>query len=200
MFEYGYGENFRDHNQTNLDTGILQVDGNFETDGEVKVLGIIAIRVADLSIPGSGGFIEYIYWQMKERVDADSYGRDKATFLRKEIAKATDPDSEGLILGLPNYYEDKTNHIRMPNGRSKPITKASAEDDQALLRSGLWKLMWIARLGRPGAIYDSSAVAQTFTEFKIGDSEDETEAISNSQEEKGQKWLRTHAWLPGSLE
>ena len=35
-------------------------------------------------------------------------------------------------------------------------------NEKAALRSELAKLMWIARIARPGAIYDASASAQTF--------------------------------------
>ena len=37
------------------------------------------------------------------------------------------------------------------------------ENEQTALRSELGKLMWIARIARPGAIYDASAAAQTFS-------------------------------------
>ena len=59
------GGNFATPDQTNLDKGITEANGNFETDGERKFLGIIAIRAGDLLISGSGGFTEYISWEMK---------------------------------------------------------------------------------------------------------------------------------------
>ena len=34
------------------------------------------------------------------------------------------------------------------------------------MRSELGKLMWVARIARPGAIYDASAAAQNFANFK----------------------------------
>ena len=35
------------------------------------------------------------------------------------------------------------------------------------MRSGLGKLIWIARIARPGAIYGASAAAQTFSDGEI---------------------------------
>ena len=37
------------------------------------------------------------------------------------------------------------------------------ENEQTILGSELGTLMWIARIARPGAIYDASAAAQTFS-------------------------------------
>ena len=34
------------------------------------------------------------------------------------------------------------------------------------MRSGLGKLMWLARIARPGAIYDAPAAARNFANFK----------------------------------
>ena len=44
---------FRDPNSPNLDNGISEVNGNFETSEKRNVLGAIAIHVDDLLIPGS---------------------------------------------------------------------------------------------------------------------------------------------------
>ena len=41
------------------------------------------------------------------------------------------------------------------------------ENDQTISRSELGKLMWIARIARPGAIYDASAAAQTFSTAEL---------------------------------
>ena len=87
-----------------------------------------------------------------------------------EIVKAIDPDSEWLISD-PGNYEAKINRIGIPHGRIKIRAEASTEDEQSSLRSALWKLMWISRVGRQGAIYDDSATAGTFNEWKIGDSQ-----------------------------
>ena len=57
-FGYGYEKQFRYPNQTNMDNGILKANVNFEAGEKRKVLGIIAIRVDDLLISGSDGFVE----------------------------------------------------------------------------------------------------------------------------------------------
>ena len=75
----------------------------------------------------------------------------------------------------------KSTISRFHMGGSKPGTEALTEDEQSILRSELWELM---RISRPGAIYESSAAAQTFTEGEICDSEHGIEAISNSLEEE----------------
>ena len=40
------------------------------------------------------------------------------------------------------------------------------EEEQSLMRSELGKLMWLARIARPGAIYDASAAARSFANSK----------------------------------
>ena len=42
------------------------------------------------------------------------------------------------------------------------------------MRSELGKLMWLARIARPDAIYDASAAAQNFANFKPGNNDEET--------------------------
>ena len=53
----------------------------------------------------------------------------------------------------------------------------STENEQTELRSELGKLMWVARIARPGAIYDASAAAQTISveEMKCFSEEEEEE-------------------------
>ena len=41
------------------------------------------------------------------------------------------------------------------------------------MRSELGKLMWLARIARPGAIYDASAFWQNFANFKPGNNDGE---------------------------
>ena len=61
--------------------------------------------------------------------------------------------------------------------------------------------MRIARIARPGAIYDASAAAKTFAAWKIGDLQDDGEAIPNTKRgweyAENKKRFRTHARLPG---
>ena len=123
------------------------------------------IHVDDLLISGSGEFIEYISMRMKEKFEADSYGGGKATYLGMEIEKVSDSDSEGIIIG-PDNYEGEINHIEIPHERTRPRNDAIAEEEQTIPRSELGGLLRIARISRPGAIYDASAAAQIFPAWK----------------------------------
>ena len=80
------------------------------------------------------------------------------------IGEVIDSDFEGIIAGARNY-EDKNNQIETPNGRTKQRTDALTDGEEAILRSELWGLMRISWIARPGAIYDASAEAPTFTEY-----------------------------------
>ena len=84
------------------------------------------------------------------------------------VKKVGDSDSECIISESDNY-EDKFNQIGIPHARTRGRTDAWAEEEQSILRSELGKLMRIARIARPGAIYDASAAEQTFTESQIFD-------------------------------
>ena len=55
-------------------------------------------------------------------------------------------------------------HIEIPHERPRQRNDALMVEEQAIFRSGLGKLMRIARIARPGAIYDASAAAQTFSD------------------------------------
>ena len=63
-FGYGYGEKFRDPNNTHLEKGILKAHGNFETGWKRNVSRIISIHVGGLFISGGSDFVEYISWKM----------------------------------------------------------------------------------------------------------------------------------------
>ena len=91
---------------------------------------------------------------MQGKIDVDRYGRNRATYLCIEIAKVRDPDCDGLILD-PDNYGDKINHIEIPHVGCKWMPEALTGDDRSILRSELWKLMWVARIARPGEIYDA---------------------------------------------
>ena len=78
----------------------------------------------------------------------------------------------------------KSAKIEIPHGRIKKRTDGLAEEEQSTLRSKLGELMRIARISRPGAIYDASGAARTFTARIIVDIRDGSEAISNTHEEE----------------
>ena len=65
----------------------------------------------------------------------------------------TDSDCEGIISYSDNY-EGEINHIEIPHERTKKRNESLTEE-QSILRSGLGELMRIARIARPGAIYDA---------------------------------------------
>ena len=79
------------------------------------------------------------------------------------ISKVPREDSDGAISDS-DKYEDEINHIGISNARTRAPNEPLTGAGQAILRSELGKLMWIARIARPGAIYDASAAAQTFSD------------------------------------
>ena len=64
------------------------------------------------------------------------------------------------------------------------IGEILTENGQTISRSELWNLMWIARIARPGAIYDASASAQTFPTGEMMDFLEEEEEITLSGNEE----------------
>ena len=101
------------------------------------------------------------------------------------IGKSCDSDSE-CVISDPNY-EDKINRIETPHERVSRAIDALTEDEQAILRPELGKLMRLAQIARPGAIYDASDAAQTFTDWEIVDFQIGIGAISNTAESENTK-------------
>ena len=95
-----------------------------------------------------------------KKFEVDSYGVNKATYLGMEIEKASNSKFEGITPD-PNNYEDRNNHNAISHERTRQPDEALTQDGQAIVRSELWKSMWVARIARRGAIYDESADAQT---------------------------------------
>ena len=62
---------------------------------------------------------------------------------------------------------EKINRIVIPHERMMAPNEILTDSEQTILRSELGKLMWIARIARPGAIYDASAAAQTFSTVEM---------------------------------
>ena len=98
--------------------------------------------------------------KMKEKSDVDSYEGNQSTYLGMGVEKVSDSDCDVLVLDS-NDYEDKINHIEFPHGRTRHRNGALTGEGQSISRSALGKLMRIARIARPGAIYDDSAAART---------------------------------------
>ena len=69
----------------------------------------------------------------------------------------------------PNKYEDDIKQIEISHERMMEPGEILTENEQAALRSELGKLMWIARIARPAAIYDDAASAQTFSTGEMMD-------------------------------
>ena len=108
-------------------------------------------------------FTEYVTQKTQEKSEAGRYEENEATYLGIKIAKTNNGEFGGIILDL-NKYEGKSNHIEIAHERTRQPNEPLTEDGQAILRSELGKLMWVARIARPGAIYDPSAAAQTFAD------------------------------------
>ena len=79
------------------------------------------------------------------------------------IGNVRDSDFEGLILDTGDYG-DKINRVEIPHERANLRNAALTEAELSILRSELWKLIWISRIARPGAIYEASTAAQAFNE------------------------------------
>ena len=106
-------------------------------------------------------------------------------------------DFEGEAL-CSNKYENKINRIEIPRDRMITPNELLTEAEQTMLRSEMGKLMRIARISRPDAIYDASAAAQTFsTEEMVAFLEEgvclEDEEKENSPGEEEGGGFRTHA-------
>ena len=102
---------------------------------------------------------------MEEKFEVDTFEENKATYIGMEIEKIDTPDFKGVILDS-NNYEDEINRIEIPHRRSKQKDDFLTEEEQSVMRSELGKLMWLARIARPDAIYDASATAQNFAKWK----------------------------------
>ena len=107
-------------------------------------------------------------------------------------------DSAGVILD-PNNYEGGINHIEIPHERKRHRNEAITEEDHSIFRSELGKLMWIARIGRPGAIYDASAAAQTFSvgKWSICWEKKKTFHKNEEQEYSQKEWKNDFERVPG---
>ena len=58
--------------------------------------------------------------------------------------------------------------IEISHARSKQRDGFPTEEEHAVTRSELGRLMRLARIARPGAIYDASAAARNFAHVKPG--------------------------------
>ena len=182
----------------NLDKSILKANEDFETCEQRNGIWPIAIHVGDLLISGGEVFIEYITRRMTGKSEVDSYAENESTYFGLKISKANGGNPDGIILDA-DKYDGEINNIGISHGRTRAPEEPSAEADQSILRSELGKLMWIARLARPGAIYDASADAQTFADGKLMGGLGKVRKLwrmgKGSFGRRKERRFRTHAWF-----
>ena len=106
-------------------------------------------------------FSRVYYIRNEGKFEVDTFEDNKASYLGMEIEKIDTPDFKGVILDS-NNYEGKINHIEISQDRSKQKDDFLTDEEQSAMRSELGKLMWLARIARPDAIYDASAAARNF--------------------------------------
>ena len=96
------------------------------------------------------------------------YGVNEDTYLGTKVEKSNNAEFEGIIPDSCNYGGE-INHIEISHERTRHPNEPLTEDAHPIPRSELGKLMWIARIARPGAIYDASAATQAFSEGELYD-------------------------------
>ena len=114
------------------------------------------------------------------------------------VTKTNSEESDGIILDSDNY-EGGIKHIEISYERTRTPDEPSTEDEETISRAELGKLMWVARIASPGAIYDSSAAALTFSGGELFDVLERCGEILGKGKRKflemESKWPRTHAWF-----
>ena len=88
---------------------------------------------------------------------------NEAAYLGMKIDKVNNGEFEGIALDS-NNYEGGINHIEISHRRTRAPNEPSTEDEHTISRSALGNLVRVARIERPGAIYDALAAAQTFSD------------------------------------
>ena len=189
-FEYGYGMGFRDKNTSNLDKVTLEGGARISGHANKEIpFGIIAIHVGDLLISGSEMFTEYITRSMKGEFEADRYEEIEAAYLGMRISKVNSENCDGVISDS-NKYEDEINHIGISHESTRAPKEPLMGADRSILRPELGKLMRIARIARPGAIYDESAAAQTFPDRELMDVSEKVRKLWGMKKRKFRKVKR----------
>ena len=100
-----------------------------------------------------------------------------------QIEKVSGADSDGVILD-PDNYDGEINHIEIPHERARQRNETLKEEDRAILRSEIEKLLRISRIARPVAIYDASAAARDFSVGKMVDILEEKMTFPKMKKEK----------------
>ena len=94
----------------------------------------------------------------------------------------------GGIIPDSGNYEGEIDNIEISHERTRHPNEPLTEEEHAIWRSGLGKLMRIARIARPGAIYDAPADAQTFPEGELLDVlEQKGDILANGENEDFRK-------------
>ena len=81
-----------------------------------------------------------------------------------EIAKKITNREFGCVIPDSCNPEAEINNNRIPHRRARNPNEPLKEDDHAILRSELGILVRVPLVAPPGAIYDESAAAQTFSD------------------------------------
>ena len=76
------------------------------------------------------------------------------------------------------------NHIGISHERTRAPKEPLTEDGQTISLSELGKSIWIARIERPGAIYDDAAAAQTFPDGELFDGLEQGGRILENEEKE----------------
>ena len=85
--------------------------------------------------------------------------RNEETYVGAKITKVDHGELRCIISDSRNY-EGAVNYIGISHERTRGPKELKAEGEQAISRSELGRLIWIARIARQGSIYDDSAAAQ----------------------------------------
>ena len=89
-----------------------------------------------------------------------------------------------MAISDSNKSDDEIIHIEISHARTRTPEEPLAEAEHAILRSELGKLMRIARIARPGVIYEESAAAQTFSGGELMDVLEKGDGISGNEEKE----------------
>ena len=97
--------------------------------------------------------------------------------------KTNNEEPDGIIPDSVNYGEE-INHIEISHERTRTPNEPLAEDEQTISRSELGKLMRVARIALPGAIYDASAARKHFMGVNMIEVLEEKDGFSEMRERK----------------
>ena len=100
-----------------------------------------------------------------------------------------------------NRYGDKIKSIECSHARMRTPHEPLTEGELSILRMELGKLTWIARMARPGLIYDADAAAQEFPNggINVGKREEETLKEEEEIRKKEEGGKEDFGHMPGCI-